>query len=420
VHITARADGFEQLEEDYDLREQPSEQRLDLYLRPLNSISIRLVNPDGSDLTDYAVADRGLIRPLCIAIVATQDEPGTSIPLVKEASTTRYERGTIIATFGAQRSTGPVDYRGIYKLADPLPVYVSACRSTAVLATQRVTLAGSEVVLTIPPQALQATSGALHFRVADALSGAPLDSARASIMPNRSPRGIRSRMPHSNREVDDLAAVGADVRLDGLEPGVYVLDLAALDHERVCEYIAVQPGGVTDLGTYRLMSNTTIDGVVSDASGRPRRGARVEALPFDGDAAARTGSRHDCTSDASGHFELQRMGRGKYLVRAGYGIEAGSIEVDTSSGSAHDVALKLTRGTPVTLRTASGDGAWSVISIFDERHFLVAEKTFVDDQWVVPLGPGAYSYEAEAVGSPRLARGTFVVEATPVEVQVTK
>jgi hypothetical protein len=281
-------------------------------------------------------------------------------------------------------------------------------------------VAGSEVELTIPPEALRATMGAVHFRVVDAQSGAPLDSARAAMLPEHSPRGFRSRTPHSNLALDKLPTVGADVRLEECEPGVHVLDLAALDHERVREYVVVQPGGVTELGTYRLMPAATIEGSVHDASGRPGAGVRVEALPFDGDSAARAGTLYDCRSDPAGHFALDLVGRRKYLVRAGAPSFVGSIEVDTSSGSIHDVALTLKHATPVTVRRASDDVGWTVISIFDERHFLIVEKTFVDDRWVVHLAPGEYSFEADGVGSPRVARGRFAVETTPVEVRVTK
>jgi hypothetical protein len=420
VHITARADGFEPLDEQHEAHEGVLMQRLNLYLRPLNSISIRLVNPDGTDLTDYVVAEHGYTRRMPIAIVATQSEPGATIPLVVEASTTRYEHGTVITTLGAPPATGLVSYRGIYTLAEPLPVYVSACRSTAVLATQRVTVAGSEVELTILPETLRATMGAVHYRVVDAQSGAPLDSARAAMLPEHSPRGFRSRMPHSNLQLDKLLTVGADVRLEDCEPGVHVLDLAALDHERVCKYVVVQPGGVTDLGTYRLMPAATIDGSVHDASGKRCAGVRVEALPIDGDTAARAGTLYDCRSDAAGHFELDLLGRRKYLVRTAAASGEGSIEVDTSSGSFHDVALTLKHATPVTVRRTSDDVGWTVISIFDERHLLVVEKPFVEDHWVVHLAPGVYSYEAEGIGCPRFARGTFAVETTPVDVQVSK
>jgi hypothetical protein len=421
VRITARVDGFRLLDEEHQLRASPLEQRLNLYFSPLSSMWIRLVTPDGVDLGDALAAQPGAPWQPRIAIVTTRDAPGRNIELVNDTAMMRYEGATLVTLFG-QGVSHVFIYRGLFRLPDPLPLHVSACRSSSVLCSQPVNVAGAEITLTVSLDALRATNGSVHFRVVDARTGMPLDTARAELTERQTnPRLIAQPYPTPPRRdfrFDDIPRVGGDVHLADCEPGVYRIEVAALDHEHVSERVTVEPGGVTELGTYRLMPAALIEGIVRDESGAPISRAHIEARPLDADAAAKEGTFHECSSDWRGHFELHLVGRRKYFVRAMTGKGTASIDVDTSGGSVNDVALTLRPGVQVKLKISSDDSVYS-ISIFDSRHFVIAEKALAADHWTLSLPPGAYSFEVEhARVESALTTGTFEVGSSPLEVQL--
>jgi hypothetical protein len=421
VSITARADGFAPLEEIHELSEQPW-QRLNLFLRPLNSISVRLTTPDGSDLSEALDARHGSPWHPRIAIVATRDPPGESIPLARGPRYSRYASGALLASLGKSAAGNTANYRGIFKLADPPPLYVSACRSSAVLCTQPVSVAGSDVTLTVPIDVLHATNGSVHLRIVDASSGEPLETARAELTPGESNPVLREQVTRKEFDLARVPLVGGDALLADYEPGVYSLDVAALDHEHVRSYVRIAPGGVTELGSYRLTSAGVMDGEVRDESGAPVAHARVQSFAVDSDTTENAGPLHEGWSDSAGHFELRLVGRRSYVLRAlTSGSGTASVDVDARHGDVHGVVLALSRGTPVTLELRSSEAGWDSISIFDERHILVVEKTpIVDERLSLRLTPGKYFVEAETGDAGPSVTETFVVGPSPVEIRIPK
>jgi hypothetical protein len=423
VRIEVR--GFRPLVEEHDLRAEPLEQKLNFYLVPQDSIDLRVVASDGRPLLEALQSDGTFAAPPEITIVATREEPGAVLPFIDGPAYSGYASGRVVLTLKPRGWENAYEYARTLELGGEPPVYLSACRSSAVLATRYVPSPSGDVVLPIELDALRACAGSAHLRIVALEDERLLDDASARLDVVRDTRG--GRMEPSLRmhgAADDLPRTGGDVTVRDLDPGAYTLTMSAPGRERLRVRTRVGPGVVTDLGTYRLARAAAIEGDVVDASGPVAR-AHVVLIPIVGGEGDANGVAVESVADAEGRFRFEGLGERSYVLRA-HGAEtvARPAVVDASRG---DVALRvvLEPGTLVLLRldpsfaVQPGASSEHSIAVFDERHKLVAQSAMSDGVAQFRLIRGSYTFEVARRGTP-IVHGTFEIGGETMDVNITR
>ena len=141
----------------------------------------------------------------------------------------------------------------------------------------------------------------------------------------------------------------------GLRPGLRALQIWAPDHETLHQTVRILPGELTDLGTYRLESATSIEGEVVDEKGQPISAA-IHISEF--------GERNDWyhwnywSAKESGTFAVKNLGHKRYWIWAGTREEESKSlsparMVDTRAGSVRGVVLQLSKSTDLLVRFKS-------------------------------------------------------------------
>jgi hypothetical protein len=432
VNVRVRARGFRPLAEEHKLAELPLEQKLNLYLDPLDSLWIRLETPDGKDLMEAIQDDPSFASAPKITVVATQDPPGATLPLVEDRRSSEYASGTLIASFHPLTKEGSRAY-SILSAFENLPMWMSACRGSVVLGTLLATRDATEVVIPVSLEALHRSIGSLHFRIVDADTGRAVDDARADVVPMDPQRALH-RMSSSGRIVradEALPRVESDVLWRDLEPESYLLRVSAREHELIHRYVRVDAGNVTDLGSIALAGSVTIDGEVV-ATTPLGAGVQVEALELDGDRIESSAVAHTCRTAARGRFKLDGLGRRRYMIRANGPSTA--IAVDASQGDVHDVKLHWTNGVHLTLRyddppdptdasrRAVERSERMEMAIFDADHLQIAEASplmlALDMRSSFLLPPG--SYTLEVVRGAKREEIKFELTSAPVVVVIPR
>jgi hypothetical protein len=421
VNIKAR--GYEPFSEARDIREAPREQKLDFDLQPCASVLIRLFTPDGRPLLDALRADGSFAAPPPIKIVATDDHPGSRIPLVDAIARSDYATARMVVALWPSDGKDPRGYSQYVDLSAALPCYLSACRSSTVLATRRVLAGKKEVALAVSLDELHAGVGSAHLRVVDAGDTSLLEAADATL---HSPanEGRQGRRPHD--AYDDLSRTGGDISFTDLEPGAYTLTLSAPGHERMQERVRIEPGQITELGTYRLARSSLIEGTVLHKA-RAVSHAFIELLPMVGDAVSTSGVAKRGFSDEDGHFQFDGVGQHKYFVRASNFEEViRPTVVDASGGDVLGLVLQLERGTVVDIRLipppseVDPRGLEYEVAVFDDQHRPIATRTFSSQgETGLPLLPGSCSLEAMLRGV-RITSQSFEVESAALELKIKR
>jgi hypothetical protein len=425
VRVTIAASGYVTLAEVHDIPSAPLEQRLNFALEPLDMLIVNIVAPNGQPLLSAVRPDEPSEALPQIEIVATKDPPGAEMQLVEEPMFADHTTGQSILEFTGGNWNDWSSYSRIVRWTEPAPQYLSACRSSRVLGTAPVHAGMKVVNIAVPLDALRASGGAAHFSIIDPADGAPIDDARAKLEPLNKDPMYRTAEPSRLVPDSGLPHVGGDATLRHLDPGAYRLILSAPGREQTRQYVRIVPGGVTELGTYRLARIAVVKGAVLDDRG-PVPGANVQLLArsisSQGDSISES-----CFADSKGRFEFQRAGARKYLVRATskQGVSP-SLPIDPSYGEPHDFVLRMKPGVPTTIRldaelqAANSSGSQYMIRLTDERGFPWIDSSLPrEGSTQLLLAPGSYSLVTRYLRS-RIVEQPFTVAESPTEVTITR
>lgn len=151
------------------------------------------------------------------------------------------------------------------------------------------------------------TGGFISGTITDALSGDPIDGARAALVPYREETHARSIMfsgIHSAMGSTGGVTNEAGIyQISRVEPGDYQLRVEAAGRAPfLSDVFSIAAGQRLTAVDFALGGGGTISGVVTDASGVPVAGARVSAIAFQPMM-----SRASAQTDADGHFRLEGL-----------------------------------------------------------------------------------------------------------------
>jgi hypothetical protein len=299
------------------------------------------------------------------------------------------------------------DGDGVLEIRDELPVYVSAVMRHVVLVTERVDAPVPELRLVIDPAMLSSRLATFAARIADAQTGEGLSAAQLGLS--------STSLACAGRQ----AASDGSFRLEGLPPGLLSLCVFCPGHERIMQYVKLEPGEVLDLGTLRLQPATEISGTIVDPEGiSPDHHLTCRSLeaisfpqPLDLPYAYR--------ADAGGRFSIFDAGRGRHVVIVQAPDRAiASVVADTSAGPVRDLRIVLTAGTTVTLEPAVDPG--TLLALQDANGTPVWSSLLDDDDPIrLRLAPGRYSLAIHDPGG-SVANRTMEVGVGPLRFAVER
>lgn len=323
--------------------------RRDFTLARAVVLAIRFVTPEGEPLMPRLTEDlKGRSRALFgvmrgLTAVATREPPGPRLGPTLLAAHTRSAAGE----YRPVNSFGPAgkneDGRsGTLTVRGELPVYVSACLRSEVLATVTVTEAAESLNLVVDPALVADSLAGVTFRIACDGDASLLDKIRCDL---------------SDRQSGGLTPFERDgdrVTIRDAVPGRLQLTVGAgAELESYRRNVDLPPGEIVDLGTIRLGRRVILEGRVVDADGEPVAGASVFAYALDRPWSEQQNSPMSVRTDAKGSF-TDRLGAHRYYVTAAVrdgGL--GTAEVDLSAGAPDDFTIRIPA--PATVAIAMAD-----------------------------------------------------------------
>lgn len=452
--ITAEVAGYKPLSMDVVVASEPREQEVNVFLERLPQLFVKMVTPEGEQLADAARKEKGALARMQVIAIATREPPPDRLPATLEdtydsfghatwtpisrvgapvgatlrgvrgespngSSVVRYTYATdphelAMLPHGSSASPQAVDvpagYSGILDLARPLPAYVSACVADTVLRTQFVPFGAEEVVFVISADELRGKRGALRFRIVDDETGRPLTDGRVGLHAN-------GQFGMGNPIIDP----NGWVEFEDEPPGPRHLSVVVRGFEWIVEQVWIEPGRVTDLGTYRLRRPIAIQGEVYDEGGVAVR-AWVSVWPLERYASTQRILDKFCwRADPEGHFTVRPVGPQKYVLRANDEEWAGEpVVVDASAGPVGNVRLRVARGTSVTVSYDADTPRGARLAVFDANDMPVAERA-VDASRTSSLrvAPGRYRLEV-LLGDESISRRAIEVGRYPLDVSMAR
>lgn len=373
--------------------------RHDVVLAPTALFDVLALTPDGEPLV-AALPGRA-----DLGAVAHVSPP----PDVLAASLTRVAYQGV-ARFSEHRGFGgeskPAGTIGTLAMKQPLPAYVSLTLRNRVLATQFVTEDVDDLRFVIDPSTLDALFGDVVVRVTSADDGSPIAGAQVALNDAQTGGG-------SKPTDDDGVHVFEQQR-----PGDLVLTARAEGYEFRCERITVVPDERTTIDI-ALWPELTLRGTLL-AGGEPRGGSLSYTLLDQGVDGFGTW-RYSASVGFDGGFEIGRLGRHAYLLRARVdGYPSALFEVDLRGGEVAPVVLEIDAGVDVVFAAAARWSSPADVRIVGPRgHALTSMR---DWDGVVPqrrqLEPGSYTAQIEHEDG-RVADVAFDVARDGGELRVT-
>lgn len=278
-----------------------------------------------------------------------------------------------------------------FDLHTELPVYAAIAVGNQVVQSTQVDSVANEVVFRLTLAQIDAALGSVHLRVVDEHGDAPQESG--SCIFSRSPTATTTTLR-------SFLAKNGEGRIERLMPGLLGIELRIPGYARVRVEVLVESGRDLDLGEFRLEPEVTIRGRVLDPAGRPAT-AWIECLRLSGDRRRRSMfestdlilENERPTTRPDGSFEIPRLGRDKYVLRAhplsSEGLESGPVLVNTRTGSPEGVELHLLPATQVEIRLVNPPKEIEQILIEDDEHRPFAEQspsTTQDAGFQLPIG----------------------------------
>lgn len=393
-----------------DLGDEPLV-RADLELQSAARIAIRLMMPSGERPEILFKDDqwRGDYVPR-VDVVATRE------PLPAEVSAGQLARlrcGSYTPADQAGR-TGrpqvPEGFTGVLELDQPPPAHASAMLRGRVLASARIDARTRELVLVIDPDRMQATLGALRFRLLDAPTREPIAQA-----------GVRLYECSTGEWANPVIAELDQGRFERLRlpPGEYQLQIRVPGFEHPVRTVRIEPGRATDMGDLLVTEGGLVRGRVVDETGGGVSVRLVWSPVETGDGPTYVGGTR---SNNDGGFALAELPvRGVLLLIddpewALDPVPIRALPVEAQDAEPLDFVAR--RGTRVTvrqrlagdaeldllLRRADGTAIWSTHDLQPATHAM-------------RLVPGTYTLEARRDGMPLMTRAIEVV-SEPLQIDL--
>lgn len=340
--VSTWADGFQkQQSTDIELVASEPIRRLDLVARHAVLVRIKIIAPDGRPYLEALkeTIDRGLSSGLIA--VATNAPPGPRLVETLQRDHSIYEISSYWG-YGSMHGQPPIavdDNIGVIELQRGLPTYITLAWRDIVIDTQLAPVGTEEMVFTVPVEKVQACVGHARVRIVDAQTGEPI-AAGASLHDNQT--GMANTPADKDGYVD----------FPNVDPGQLILAISSPEHEDVIERVHVEPGTVTDLGTYRLLPGVTVEGHVIDERGQPIEAA-IATFATDEPFATRDWFRY--STHKSGEFRLPRMRHKRYWMWAealDYRNPSVSrpLLVDAGGGDVRGIVFQLAKPSRVSVR----------------------------------------------------------------------
>jgi hypothetical protein len=331
------------------LRQEETDRKEDFTLQPLWLLGVRVVTPDGEDLSERLRKDG--IAMAWATVFATVDPPGATLP--KSLWMDRQDMSIAPIHFGT--AVGGKPSRSLEISSDP-PFHVSAAMREIVLATRRVDAHVSEIELVVDPEVVKRSLASLTFVVVDDATGAP--AKQSSIMLRTAQTGEAPIHP------DDHGRVS----FEGRVPGLYEIQITMPQRALTTIPADLVPGQTTDLGIVRLGQGVLIRGRCVDANG-----VAQDALPSvyasDDDSGSQRkpalcfyGSESD---PEHGGFAISFLPAGRYVIapdgghvspedwKSGKRLAFVPAIVDTRNGPVEDLVVLVSQPVPLVLHPTS-------------------------------------------------------------------
>lgn len=365
--VRARFAEYEPLETELVVPPDTATLRRDFTLARAVVLAIRFVTPEGEPLAprlQEALKERpralfAVTRGL--TAVATREPPGPRLGPTLLAAHTRSAAGE----YRPVRAFGPAgkddDGRsGTLTVRGSLPVYVSACLRSEVLATVTVTEAAESLDLVVDPARIADSLAGVTFRLACDGDASLVEKIRCDL---------------SDRQSGGMTPIERDgdrVTIRGAVPGRLQLTVGAgAELESYRRNVDLPPGEIVDLGTIHLTRRVTLEGRIVDAQGKPVAGASVFAYALDRPWSDQQNSPMQIRTDAEGAFK-DRLGAHRYYVTATVRDGGcGTAEVDLTAGTPDDftiripapaeVAIAMADSVPIGTEVRIEDGAGRVV-----------------------------------------------------------
>jgi len=259
--------------------------------------------------------------------------------------------------------------------------------------------------------------------------------ARAQIVVSDGSGPVAGATVRLSHEGDvSIVQTGADgiARADALEPGEWALSASADGHEPAAATTReLRAGETTNVEIKLAAGGRSLSGIVTDASGGPIGGARIDAAKLDGsiqpsDAVAST------LTGPDGHYKLS-VAEGQLLVAASepsYAPQSRYVEVGAAGGSAD---FQLVPGGVIEgiVRNAQSREpvAGAIVGAERDTPAMFGERsrheatTGKDGRYrLAGLRPGAYELDAKATGvassAPTLVGLGVAEQVTDIEILV--
>lgn len=405
--VTIVADGYAEWHERVDLAPGAAVVRRDVVLQPLLRIPVRFVTPQGGSLWMESQSSRGassLVSGPPLTIVPTKEPLAAGTPGWSVRRETRFGR------FQCERSlTGECD--GTLELRGELPLIANLVMERRVLESRPITAPVDGLEFVVDPATLVQGLATVRWRVADAVTGSPLDLSAVYI---GGPLG------ETGSDAKQFCRSDGSYEIPSLDPGEVSLSFEAAGHERLRSRMLIAPGDDHDLGTILLAPAATIAGRVLDPDGNPIR-ARITANVFD-----RTlpppfigRERYIASGEASGEFTIAAGRRRVLLFVKAAGCAWESHVVDASAGDVRDLEFRLVSGTRVAIRVAAE--RWRLLSIevrTDSGQPIGTASIAGSETAHLALRPGNYRVVVLEDGAERAAHD-LVVGETAVSLEIT-
>ena len=417
--LTVREPSLQTLHTRVDLREEEPEKQFDLFLQPALVVKVRVEGAEGEDrwmgprsssLAIYGLGQelsraagslqerlraRGFPNPLGLTVVATRAEPGrwyrvdaasnVRVGRFIDRLARRSEEGTglfpIRLRAGTRLDDLPPAYCGVIELAELPPAFASLLVRDFVLRTVPIPPAVDEIVFTITRDELKRLPGQVKVTVADAEQAGPPPGAQ-----------VRIDEPLPREVVPSLDEKGS-ITFDNVLPGWATLTITAPEREVIIERFLVQPGVLTDLGTYRMEPFSEIRARVLDEEGAPAR-VQFNVFPLDRYEPAREPlASRIFRSTADGDLKVDSIGRGRYLLLAhDDNWTAAPVIADTTFRQTDRIEIRVSKGTDVWLRLRGDPPPGALLSIRTSTGLPVTDTNCRDGETIrLRLAPGSYS-----------------------------
>jgi hypothetical protein len=325
-------------------------------------------------LSAYLQIERGL------HVVATRSPPP------RELATTLLSGsgGFGVAEYRSTGWTGTERTRdgrsGTLLVRGDLPVHVSACLRSAVLATVRLAEPPEKLEIAIPVEAVLESLATLTFRLTVPGRDAPPEEVSLSL-------SDRQSMTQTKFERD-----GDRFTVRHAVPGELQLRIAAAgDLETHVRNVLLAPGRTLDLGTIRLAKAVLLSGRVVDAAGEPVGGAQVTSYDLERPWAEQRGTPFLETTDHRGAFRL-RLGPRRYAIGvAARGKARTVVEADLTAGFSDEIVVRLPECGKLRLVT-SGEAAYPKFLCIEDAAGRVIYGITLLGAWPrdIHLPPGDY------------------------------